>query len=672
MNHGASVRVALLLVGGGLAACLVPGGDDPHGHRLGSPDGRLSIAIALPEPGSAAAPSWTLAFNGAPCFAPSRFGLVDEGGSDLLAAAELVDVQRVEKREQVPIPFGKVAVADAHCHEVQLVLRSPVATRVRLIARCYDDAFAFRYVVEAMATEGPLRLRSESTTFVPCGDPMVHASYLEHFRTSHEHAVVAVQPRAIAVAQLLDTPLTLQWPGTGATASITEAALRRFAGMSLRADGEGGFAAALSPRADGLSVVSPLPVATPWRVVLVGGGPGALLESTTLHCLNEPPNFDTTWIRPGKLTWPWWNGYLFEAERGEPILSLATNRRHLDWCQENGIAFHAVVADEADSPWYVQGKPGLFPGPATDATKVRPDLDLAAIRHDAAARGVRLWTWVHHGAVRGRVDAVFAALAAHGFAGVMVDFLDSDDQETVEFCEDVLAAAARQRVLVHFHGIHKPTGLERTFPNLMNHEGSLNLEYLKWSDRCTPEHTLRVAFTRLVAGPMDYHLGGFRAVTADAFVKKHVAPNVLGTRAHHLAMYVCFDNPAPMVADHPAAYRNEPGFDCLMQVPTWWDTTRVLDAAIGRQLVPMRVRDGVYWVGGLFAGEARDVEVPLDFLGPGTHRVRMWRDGDSADTDPDDLALATMPATAGDVLCLRVADGGGFVLRIEPEAAPRR
>jgi alpha-glucosidase len=139
---------------------------------------------------------------------------------------------------------------------------------------------------------------------------------------------------------------------------------------------------------------------------------------------------------------------------------------------------------------------------------------------------------------------------------MMVDFFDHDDQESIELAEAILDAAARHHILIYLHGVWKPTGWQRPYPNLMNHEGALNLEYLKWSDLCTPEHNLMMAFTRLIAGPMDYHLGGFRAVPRAQFKPRNVAHNVLGTRCHMLAMYVCFDNPAPMVADYPEQYPN--------------------------------------------------------------------------------------------------------------------
>lgn len=150
-------------------------------------------------------------------------------------------------------------------------------------------------------------------------------------------------------------------------------------------------------------------------------------------------------------------------------------------------------------------------------------------------------------------------------------YVTSDDQQMVLFAERVLQSAARHHLHIHFHGVWKPTGVQRTYPNLFNHEGVLNLEYLKWSDQCSPPHNVTVAFTRMLAGPMDYHLGGFRVVNRGEFKPQSIKPNVLGTRCHHLAMYVVFENPMPMVCDAPTAYESQPGFDFIRQVPTTWD-----------------------------------------------------------------------------------------------------
>jgi alpha-glucosidase len=273
---------------------------------------------------------------------------------------------------------------------------------------------------------------------------------------------------------------------------------------------------------------------------------------------------------------------------------------------------------------------------------------------------------VHQAALRGHVEEAFAAFERLGWSGMMVDFFDHDDQESIELAESILEAAARHHILIHFHGVWKPSGWQRTYPNLMNHEGALNLEYLKWSDRCTPEHNLLLAFTRLVAGPMDYHLGGFRSVPRAAFQPHNIAPNVLGTRCHHLAMYVCFDNPNPMVADYPTAYEGQPGFDFIKLVPTWWDETRVLEAKIGEALVTARRKGKSWYLGGMSAKERHDFELPLSFLGSGRFRMELWKDASDAESTPNHLVTESSQVSPKDTLPVRVAVDGGFVARFTP------
>jgi len=194
----------------------------------------------------------------------------------------------------------------------------------------------------------------------------------------------------------------------------------------------------------------------------------------------------------------------------------------------------------------------------------------------------------------------------------------------------------------------------------------LNLEYLKWGYTCTPEHDLLMAFTRHVAGPLDYHLGGFRAAPRNLFKATFVGPNVMGTRCHQLAMYVCWDNPNPMVADYPEAYRGQPGFDFIKAVPTWWDETRVLEGRIGELLVVVRRKGKSWYVGGMGARRAAVLRLPLAFLGKGTYRVKVWRDAPASDTDPNQLVAETLDVTAKSVLSVRVAIDGGFVAEIKP------
>ena len=567
--------------------------------------------------------------------------------------------------------FGKADQAQDRFRETRYALETPQHRRTEVVFRCYDDAIAVRYELPGDEKGASVIITNETTSFQLEGQPTAFVQYLENDRTSHEHNVTALPYREIRRGALLDLPLTFEW-ADGTCAAITEASLRHYAGMSLMrlAETRAGddLVGQLTPRPDGTKVFGPLPMHTPWRVVLIGDRPGALLESTTIYCLNEPPVIqDVSWIQPGKITWPWWNGDVYDGQPGPSILSVEMARKYIDFCARHHMAFHSLTSTGTNiKPWYQQSNPGVVPGPDTDVTQPRADFDLAAIHRYAESKHVRLWTWVHQAALRRRVEEAFAAFEKLGWSGMMVDFFDHDDQESVEHAESILAAAARHHILIHFHGIWKPTGWERTYPNLMNHEGALNLEYLKWTARCTPEHNLMMAFTRLIAGPMDYHLGGFRAVPRAEFQPHNVAPNVMGTRAEMLAMYVCFDNPTPMVADYPTAYQGQPGFDFLETVPTWWDETKVLAGQVGELLVTARRKGAKWYLGGMSAKQPHDVALPLSFLSTGHYALRVWKDASDADSNPNHLVTENLNLSAGDTLRVHLSRDGGFVAQLAP------
>jgi len=638
---------------------------------LTSPDGRIKASIEMPAPGSPERPRWSATFRGRTILSECGLGLQTADSGDLMAGVRVVQERRRSVNRRVRVLFGKSDRANDRFHEIRYTLETPRGRRADVVFRCYDDAIALRYELPATQEKAAsVIITDEATSFRLGGEPTAFVQYLENYKTSHEHNVIRTPYRDIKRNALLDLPLTFSWEDNTYVA-ITEAALRRYAGMSLRfVGGESGAAlmSQLTPRPDGTKVVRPLPMHTPWRVVMIADRPGALLESQTLYCLNEPSIIkDVSWIKPDKLTFSWWNGDVYDGKPGPPILSFEMASRYIDFCARNRLSIHSLTSTENTvTPWYHQSKPGVEPGPDTDVTRPRAGFDLAAIRRYADSKQVRLWTWVHQGALRGRVAEAFAALEKMGWSGMMVDFFDHDDQETIEFAEEVLEAAARHHILIHLHGVWKPTGWQRTYPHLMNHEGALNLEYLKWSDRCTPDHNLMMAFTRLIAGPMDYHLGGFRSVPRAQFKPRNVAPNVLGTRAHMLAMYVCFDNPAPMVADYPAAYEAQPGFDFLKLVPTWWDETRVLSDKIGELLVIARRKGKSWYVGGMSARQPRELTLALSFLSKGRYTARIWKDAFDAEQDPNKLTTEQLNLGSMDTLKLKVALDGGFVAQFAP------
>jgi alpha-glucosidase len=399
---------------------------------------------------------------------------------------------------------------------------------------------------------------------------------------------------------------------------------------------------------------------SPWRVVLLADQPGKLIESNLLLCLNEPAQGDFNFAEPGKTTFQWWNGTL------APGIGLSTHKEYIDFCAKFGIKYHTVIGD--GRPWYVQsGKPGYDPPqPDSDVCTPRPETQLPEILAYAKEKGVGIRFWVHWLPLSKKLDEAFALYEKWGIRGLMVDFMDRDDQEMVEFQERVLRVAAQHKLHIQFHGSYKPSGEQRTFPNLFNREGVLNEEYSKWSKRCMPDHDVNVAYTRLLAGPVDYHLGGFRAATRETFVPRDVKPLVMGTRCHQLALYVVYENPMPMVADTPATYEGQPGFEFLAQMPTTWDETRFVVGDLGEYVVVARRQGNDWYLGGITNWTARNVNIPLVFLGNGTFQAATYADDALAESDPNTLRRERREVTSTTSLNVRFAPGGGFVAVFAP------
>src|SRR5579885_2691397 len=271
---------------------------------------------------------------------------------------------------------------------------------------------------------------------------------------------------------------------------------------------------------------------------------------------------------------------------------------------------------------------------------------------------------MHWRAAEKHMDRAFPLYREWGVEGVMLDFMDRDDQEMVRFLRRAVEKAAENRLTVTLHGVAAPTGLERTFPNLLTHEGVLNLEYDKWDPRgVPPEHELTVCFTRMLAGPLDFHQGSLRGVPVERFRPRNEAPLVIGTPCRMLASYVVFQDHLPMAADYPSAYRGHPALPVLAAIPTTWDDTRCLAGRVGELAIIARRSGAAWWVGAMGGRAPREVEVPLGFLGPGRFRAEIYRDDPNAAVR---LARIRQDVGAADVLRAALAPAGGLLVRLRP------
>jgi alpha-glucosidase len=634
-----------------------------------SPDGRLRVDVWIEGAGEQASlPRYSVSFRGRPVALPSPMGL------DLIDAPSPGDgpvIEGVATRsilETYTQSPGKRSQVLNHCSEAVITFSERVAPARswEVVVRAYDDGAAFRYRLPAREGGARIEIAGERTGFRLPEDALAYALALEGFTSSHE---ARYQKRPIAdipADWLLGLPLLVELPGTG-WAAIAEAELVDHAGLYLVRDGTRGttLAARLSPLPGEpkVAVRADLPHESPWRVVMIADKVERLVESDLVLNLNAPRAIgDTSWIRPGKTTFPWWNGFHEGKVPFKMGLNTATARYYIDFCAEAGIPYHSL--DGVDNvAWY--GGP-IVPYEGADITRGIEGLDLREVLRHAATKGVKIRLWRHWKAAETHMDRAFPLYREWGVEGVMLDFMDRDDQQMVRFLRRALETAAANRLTVTLHGVGAPTGLERTYPNLLTSEAVLNLEYDKW-DRLgvPPEHELTVPFTRMLAGPLDFHQGSLRGVPVEQFRPRNEAPLVMGTPCRMLASYVVYQNHLPMMADYPSAYRGHPALPVLAKIPATWDDTRCLSGEVGEFIIVARRQGAEWWVGAMTDRKARELEVPLGFLKAGKFDATVYGDRPEAGSGLAEVAAGVGPEG---VIRASLVPAGGVLIHLKPSA----
>ncbi len=632
--------------------------------QLTSPNGKLKFSLTLEREH----PVYDIQYQKQALVQNSPLSLVFDNG----AFGEGLKMNKPvfsTKEETYELIVGKSKTVHSLSKEVVIPLEETVAPfrKINLVVRAFNDGIAFRYEFPEQPNWKTYVMYDENTAFNVVDNPKFLGMYLPSYQTSHEATYSHVKYEEIKERNLMDMPALFEYPNHIFMA-ITEAAVRDYAGMYLWKE-NGCLQGKLSPKLnqEQIKVEASLPHQSPWRVFMISDRVGALIESDLLTNLNEPCKIeDTSWIKPGKTTFTWWNGNVTPDTTFLGGNNFPTNKYYIDFAARNGLDFHSIYG-YAEQPWYTDDGTWFgFPGENSDITKPVSSLNMQEICDYAKSQGVQIHLWTNWKPLYAKIDEAFALFEKWGVVGMMIDFMDRDDQEMIRIQEEFLAKAAKHHLFVQFHGSSKPSGLHRTYPNEFTREGTLNYENFKGCMVTTADHDISMPFTRLLAGAADYHLGGFRALPKDKFKIQQSNPYVTSTRCHMLAMYVVLESYLGMICDTPEAYEGQPGFEFLRTVPTTWDKTVVPDAFVNEYVAIARRHGDDWYVGAINNSQARDVEIALDFLGKGDYKITLYKDARDTDTNPNHLIKETLTVTAKDKITVPLASDGGAAMHIQP------
>jgi alpha-glucosidase len=649
-----------------LGLCLVADAQ-PGPLELSSPDHRItlnfSVHLTSGQPaGQEGQLVYSISFHGKQVFEDSALRLELLNQPPLGAAIHIAGSVAASGMDDYKLLAGKTStVNDAYNSlTIQAIEGAGSGRRFDIEARAYNSGVAFRYRVPQQAALVRYQLSQEDTEFRPVMDASAWALRLPNYQSAYESEYVpqvlsALSNQGGVASHILNgAPMLMHMPGL-AWAAVGEADLDGNAAMYLEnptGNWTGHYIISrISPPVDGNgpAVDASLPHDSAWRVILLGDTPGELIESNLITDLNPPDRLtDTSWIHPGKASWNWWNGDL--GPDGQSAYTTKNMEYYVDFAAESGFPYMMLDAGWSDS----------------DITKMRGNVDVPELVRYAAKKNVKIWIWLYSKAVAAQMHEAFPLYEKWGVAGVKIDFVLRNDQQGIQWYYDVARLAAEHHLMVDFHGATQPWGIQRTYPNVLDYEAVLGLENNKAGRRDGPVNRTTFPFTRMLSGPMDYTPGGFDNVTPEDFVARDKNPMVMGTRAQQLALYVVLEEPLAMVSDVPSAYANQPSFQFIRDVPTAWDETRVLNGEPG-EFVTIARRHGAEWyLGSLTNWTARELQVPLGFLGPGTYTAEIYEDAPDATRIPKHVTIRSQSVRSSGELKLSLASGGGCAIHFLP------
>ncbi len=641
-----------------------------------SPDGLNEIRL-MTEPTL----SYAVLRAGVERVAPTPISMEVEGRGVLGGAgAKVESSETVSVKGKVRTPLYKKAEIDESANRTTVSFDG--GWKVVMVAR--NDGVAYRFET---SLPGKVKVLNEAAGLrFPDPQAAVYAGYCrdrgDPLQCSWESVYAATNAAGVAAAgQTVYLPLVVKH-SDGVAMCVTESDLLDYPGLNLRRAQDG--SCALEPHMarypakvehrDGKEIGSPeRPLrhirvterapylaetagtrAFPWRVFMLAPSEAKLCEADIVYALATPCRLaKTDWIRPGKVAWEWWNCWNVSGVPFRAGCNTATYEYYIDFAAEFGVEY--VIMDEGWSKHL-------------NVMELNPETDVPHLVKYANARGVGIILWCAWPQLVGRQDEVFAKYAKMGVKGFKIDFMDRDDQQLENFLEETAKAAAEWKLVLDYHGMHKPTGFSRAYPNVLNYEGIHGLECTKWEGVGVdfPRNDVLSFFCRMSAGPMDYTPGAMLNMTKAQYRASMAQPGSQGTRVHQMALMSLYEAPLQMLCDSPTQYlRNRECFSFMSRVPVVWDETVGLAGEIGEYAAVARRSGDVWYVSAIGSWTPRKLEIALPFLGEGKWRAEVFEDGVNADRDATDYRRSVVTVTAETKLAVSLAPGGGWTARIE-------
>ena len=632
--------------------------------EVSSPDNRVKIITEIKN-----GLHYSVYFDNKQIVSPSEVDLHLVDNKSLLTKASLKKSSIKEiKTTIIPAIAEKRKLIPDNYNELTLLFKQSFA----VIFRAYNDGVAYRFQT---LFKDSVTIENETAVFnFPENHSVFYPEVMKRddadiFHTSFEEPYKFTPLDSIGEINTLFNPVLI-YPKQGPKLLITESDIEDYPGMFLTGNNsnqlkgkfapyplkekmtEGGYQQYLVTERANYIAKTKGTRSYPWRVIAIAEQDKDLPGNDIVYRLASPSRIgDASWVHPGKGTDEWIIGTNLFNVPFKTGVNTNLYKYYMDFAKRFG--FDRIMMDAGWSD-------------TRDLFKIDPNINMDEISAYAKEKGIRISMWTLALTLDAQLEPALQQFEKWGVDFIMTDFMDRDDQKMVNFYYRIAEACAKHKIMIMYHGAFKPAGFGRTFPNAITRESVLGSEYNIWSSKATPDHNLMLPFIRMVAGPMDYEPGILDNATKKTFrpiEEKVMAP---GTRCHQLAMFVVYESPIQIFSGNPSQGLMEPSFmELLGSIPTVWDETKVIDGKVGEYIITARKKGDDWYIGSMSNWNPRELKLPLDFLdATAEYNAVTCEDGINADRYASDYRMSETKYTNKDTVTIKLAPGGGFMLRL--------